>query len=68
MLINGRDKEMNSKLMKMTDVFIDPTSKYTVISTTKANKIGGFEIIQRGSVHLLVNANGDNIVFDQVKD
>ena len=34
-------------------------------TTTKANKIGGFDIIQRGRVYLLVNKNGDNIIFNQ---
>ena len=46
-------------------MFIDPKSKYTVISSTKVNKVGGFEIIQRGSVHMLVNKEGDNIVFNK---
>ena len=67
MLIKGRDKNMNEKVIKITNIFIDPKSKYTVISSTKANKVGGFEIIQRGSVHILVNNEGDNIVFNNVQ-
>ena len=66
MLIKGRGKDMKSKLIKVTKMFIDPKSKYTILSSTRANVIGGFEIIQRGSVHMLVNKAGDNIVFNKV--
>ena len=56
---------MKSKLIKVTNMFIDSKSKYTILSSTRANVIGGFEIIQRGSVHILVNKTGNNIVFDK---
>ena len=64
-LIKGRDKDMNDKIIKVTNMFIDPKSKYTILSSTKVHKLGGFEIIQRGSVHMLVNKFGDHIVFDK---
>ena len=65
MLVKGRDKDMNDITIKITNMCIDPKSKYTIVSSTKANKIGGFEIIQRGSVHILVNKKGDNIIFNE---
>ena len=39
MLIKGRDKNMNQKIIKVTGMFTDPKSKYTVISSTRANKV-----------------------------
>lgn len=65
-LIKGRDKDMNERMIKVTNMFIDPKSKYTILSATKVHKVGRFEIIQRGSVHMLANMNSDKIVFDKV--
>lgn len=49
-------------------MFIDPKSAYILISSTKATKSGGYEILQRGKVLALVNKEGDNIVFDKTSE
>lgn len=44
MSINRRDKEMNDKVIKITNIFIDSTLNQTIISKNKANKAGRFEL------------------------
>ena len=50
----------------MTNIFINLKLKYTILSLTKAHRFGGFEIFQRGSVYMLVNMNGYNVIFNRV--
>ena len=63
--LNGRNREMKNIELLIKDMFIDPKSEYTLISSTKATKSGGFEIIQRGKIFALVNKRGDNIIFNK---
>ena len=36
LIIMGKDNEMKTKIIRITEIFIDPKSHYTVLSTTKS--------------------------------
>ena len=64
LVVKGKDKTAKDKLMTIKGVYCDSKSPYTVISSTKATKVNGYEIIQRGRVFCLVNSRGDYLTFD----
>ena len=65
LVIYGYNKDKELIKMTIRNMFIDPKSPYTIISSTKATRFGGFEILQKGRVMALVNKKGDHLLFDQ---
>ena len=64
LVITGKNRNFKDITMRINNVYIDPKSPYTIISSTKASKYSGFEIIQRGHTIALENKNGDHILFE----
>lgn len=65
LILKGYDRFNNHKTVKISGVYIDPASPYTILSSTNMTNLHGYEIMQRCKVMALANSSGDYLLFDK---